>query len=205
MTVAKLRKLANAAVYEIKKGFTHSEEGSRKAGQSGYELTSMETGEAVTHSACGKTWHFAYTLEEIEDFLRSVYEQAGMNWEPETGATLEDVAKASEDERLHKNAMELLSIPIDAEDTAGEIKKCRDLCESISCRVSDIWKDEELNVDTIRMKLLMISWVLDTPEFGLGGGENLLDLAYAMAKERVLQLEHDAPYADQEASDASVE
>ena len=55
------------------------------------------------------------------------------------------------------------------------------------------------------MKLLMIGWILDTPEFGLGGGENLLDLAYAMAKERVLQLEHDAPYADQEASDASVE
>ncbi|MCI7100051.1 MAG: hypothetical protein MR966_14340 [Lachnospiraceae bacterium] len=205
MTVAKLRELANAAGYEIKRGFIHSEEGSRKAGQSGYELISMETGEAVTHSACGETWHFAYTLEEIESFLQDVYRQAEMNWEPENGATLEDVYNVSEDERLHKKAMELLSISIDAEDTAAEMKKCREMCEPISRNVADVWKDEELNVDTIRMKLLMISWVLDTPEFGLGGGENLLDLAYAMAKERVLQLEHDAPYADQEASDASVE
>ena len=205
MTVARLRELANAAGYEIKKGFTHSEEGSRKAGQSGYELINTETGEAVTHSACGETWHFAYTLDEVESFLQDVYKQAGMNWEPETGATLEGVSKASEDERIHKKAMELLSISIDADDIAAEMKKCREMCESISRNVTDIWKDEELNVDTIRMKLLMISWVLDTPEFGLGGGENLLDLAYAMAKERVLQLEHDAPYADQEASDASVE
>lgn len=95
MTVAKLRKLANAAGYEIKRGFIHSEEGSRKAGQSGYELISMETGEAVTHSACGETWHFAYTLDEVESFLQDVYKQAGMNWEPETGATLEDIAKAT--------------------------------------------------------------------------------------------------------------
>lgn len=203
MTVAKLRELANAAGYEIKKGFAHSEEGSRKAGQSGYEIINTETGEAVTHSACGETWHFAYTLDEVESFLQDVYKQAEMNWEPENGATLEDVYKASEDERLHKKAMELLSISIDSEDIVAEMKKCREMCESISRNVADVWKDEELNVDTIRMKLLMISWVLDTPEFGLGGGENLLDLAYAMAKERALQLDHDAPY--QEAADASAE
>lgn len=115
------------------------------------------------------------------------------------------IEQQEENERIHKKAMELLSIPIDAEDTAAEMKKCREMCDSISGRVAGVWKENGLDVNSIRMKLLMIGWILDTPEFGLGAGENLLDLAYAMAKERVLQLEHDAPYADQEASDASVE
>lgn len=82
MTEAKLKELANAAGYEIKHGFTHSEEGSRISGQSGYEIINAYTGEAVTHSACGETWHFAYTLEEVEDFLKNVYEQSGVKWEP---------------------------------------------------------------------------------------------------------------------------
>ncbi|MDY2627788.1 MAG: hypothetical protein SOW08_05650 [Lachnospiraceae bacterium] len=110
------------------------------------------------------------------------------------------IEQQEENERIHKKAMELLPIPID-EDTEAEMKKCREACESISGRVAGVWKDDGLDVNAIRMKLLMIEWILDTPEFGLGAGENLLDLAYAMAKERVLQLEHDEPYAKEEAAE----
>ena len=115
-------------------------------------------------------------------------------------------ARQEEDERVYKKAIELMPIPINLDDLSTddlkkEMKKCREMCDSISGRVAGVWKEDGLDVNSIRMKLLMIGWILDTSEFGLGAGENLLDLAYAMAKERVLQLEHDAPYEKEEVSE----
>lgn len=153
----------------------------------------------MVHSATGNA---ARNYQQVEEY-RNMYAIAN-------DLLSMMIAHQKEDERLHTKAMELMPIPIDldnldADGLGEEMKKCRDLCESAGRNVSNLWKDAELDANTIRMKLLMISWVLDTPEFGLGAGENLLGLAYAMAKERVLQLEHDEPYAKEEAADDSAE
>ncbi|MDY2627787.1 MAG: hypothetical protein SOW08_05645 [Lachnospiraceae bacterium] len=185
MTAKRLRELAKEAGYEIRKGFTHSEEGSRKAGQSGYEIVNLETGEAVTRGTCGETWHFAYTLEEVEDFLKSVYEQAEMAWEPENGATLEDIAKAviepnekytelikqiDEDKRIRLEAYDILDriVQINA-----DIKRedCREMFSRVEEGLKAEWEDAIGDPYELRLKLFLILLVLNTTNMDIHSDE----------------------------------
>ena len=195
MTEEKLKELAKAAGYEIKHGFLHSEEGSRIPDQSGYEIVNAYTGEAVTHSACGETWHFAYTLEEVEDFLKNVYEQSGVEWEPGIDAeeeVLKELTKQiDEDKRISLEACNILDkcVPMD---TDVNLENCRELFNRVEKALKAEWDNVISDTYELRLKLFLILQILKTSNMNTDADEaeadytdRLNELAFQIVKYKI--------------------
>lgn len=78
MTEERLKELAEKAGYTFEKGVTQTEDGKIFPSENGYEVINIYTGEPVTFRSYGEIIHYGYSLKEIEDFLRKLYEEADL-------------------------------------------------------------------------------------------------------------------------------
>lgn len=87
-TLATIRKKAYAAGYRVEKGFRHYLlenypvcRDCNGDAYTGYNVWDLATGQLVYESGChDSNYDHLCTLEDVEDFLKSVYEKAGLKY-----------------------------------------------------------------------------------------------------------------------------
>lgn len=174
MTEKKLRDLAQAAGFSIKKGFTYSESNGVHTGESGYEVVNERTHEPVTFNAYGEdNIHYGYSLENVEDFLRNVYEQAEIPFpeDSEEITELENHLKkhyvdADAARKIAESAVALANVKGEDDEQDKSIfvseRSVIARCNEVADRVKVLYKSDE--EDVVLGKLKAIDIILDASD-----------------------------------------
>lgn len=85
-SLSTIRKKAYAAGYRVEKGFQHYNNGAvcrdcNGDAYTGYNVWDLSSGYLVWRSGCfDNNYDHLATLEDVEEFLKSVYEEAGLDY-----------------------------------------------------------------------------------------------------------------------------
>ena len=84
LTEDTLRNRAKKIGFQIEKGFQHDEDGDTITAAigriTGYQVKNLEDGSYVWGSKIEGGADHLWTLDEVENFLRSIYEERGLKW-----------------------------------------------------------------------------------------------------------------------------